>query len=576
MTTPWWEAAPVQLPPEMQQVLDELADPSRWEAIGYRPFPLGPPAARPAPVRPATIDLAEARDEYDVVVVGSGAGGGIAALVLAEAGASVLVVERGTWVDRDAPTMDHLTNHRLPIRGDGTSPPGHPRVVVRGGEEVVVEPADFAYQNNLIGVGGGTRAFGAQAWRFHPDDFRMATTYGVPRGSALADWPIAYEDLAPYYRKVEWRLGVSGGADGDYPLPPFPLSPEDRLLVDAADRLGWSTTRVPLLINTESRHGRPACVRCGRCVGFPCPVDAKNGSDVTALPAAVELGAHLVAGAQVTRIDDDGNVTAVAGDRHRLIRAGRVALGAGAIETARLLQVSGLGNDWVGDCLQGHTYSGAFGRFDDVVLDGLGPGPSVATRRFSHGNDGVVGGGNLANEFVKLPGFFWLLGLPPDAPRTGDSTIAEVVHWYSRTSQVWGPVHEVPTREARVRLSTGTVDAAGVPVARLEGAQHPEDMRTAELLAARAEEWLHEAGAQRTWRLQPTEPTLSGGQHQAGTARMSESPAGGATDVHGRVWGTERVHVVDSSVHVTNGGANPVLTIMALAWRTARHIAERG
>ena len=167
-------------------------------------------------------------------------------------------------------------------------------------------------------------------------------------------------------------------------------------------------------------------------MGFPCPVDAKNGSDVTVLPEAVELGAHLVAGAQVTRIDDDGNVTVVAGDGHRLIRAGRIALGAGAIETARLLQVSGLGNDWVGDCLQGHTYSGAFGRFDDVVLDGLGPGPSVATRQFSHGNDGVVGGGNLANEFVKLPGFFWLLGLPPDAPRTGDAAIEEVVHWYSR------------------------------------------------------------------------------------------------------------------------------------------------
>ena len=190
--------------------------------MGYRPFPLGLPAARPAPVRPATIDLAEAEDEYDVVVVGSGAGGGIAALVLAEAGASVLVVERGAWVDRDAPTMDHLTNHRLPIRGDGTSPPGHPRVVVRSGAEVVVEPADFAYQNNLIGIGGGTRAFGAQAWRFHPDDFRMATVYGVPPGSALADWPITYEDLAPYYREVEWRLGVAGARRWRLPAPAVP------------------------------------------------------------------------------------------------------------------------------------------------------------------------------------------------------------------------------------------------------------------------------------------------------------------------------------------------------------------
>ena len=87
----------------------------------------------------------------------------------------MLVVERGTWVDRDAPTMDHLRNHRLPVRGDGTSPPGHPRASSGATAEVVVEPADFAYQNNPIGIGGGTRVFGAQAWRFHPDDFRMAT-----------------------------------------------------------------------------------------------------------------------------------------------------------------------------------------------------------------------------------------------------------------------------------------------------------------------------------------------------------------------------------------------------------------
>ena len=199
----------------------------------------------------------------------------------------------------------------------------------------------------------------------------------------------------------------------------------------------------------------------------------------------------------------------------------------------------------------------------------------MATRQFSHGNDGVVGGGQLANDFVKLPALLLAARPPPDAPRHGDATIEEVMHWYPRTSQVWGPVHEVPTRQASVRLSEGIVDAAGVPVARLEGAQHPEDMRTAELLAARAEEWLHEAGAQRTWRLQPTEPALSGGQHQAGTARMSETPADGATDRRPGL-GNRPFHVVDSSVHVTNGGANPVLTIMALAWRTAAHIAGRG
>jgi choline dehydrogenase-like flavoprotein len=557
-------------------VLRQLADPSSglWEACGYQPFPLGLRASRAAPVRPDTITLAEARSRYDVVIVGSGAGGGVAARVLAQAGASVLVIERGSWTDRDGPGMDHLRNHRLTLLGDGTSPAGHPRTRAdQDGGEVITGPLDPGYHNNAMTIGGGSRLFGAQAWRFHPDDFAMASLYGVPEGSALADWPISYGDLVPFYRQVEHDLGVSGAPDGDLPMPPWPPGREDRLLLDAADRLGWATTRVPLLINTQPRDGRPACIRCGFCVGFPCPVDAKNGSDVAALPRAVQRGAQLLPGTQVVQVSDDGTVDLVAGGQHRTIHAGRIVLSAGAIETARLLQVSRIGNDWVGDCLQGHTYAGAFGRFDDVILDGLGPGPSVATRQFSHHNDGVVGGGLLANEFVKLPALFYLHALPPDAPREGQAALDEVTRWYRRTGHIWGPVQEVPTRAARVRLSPHTVDAAGVPVARLEGSQHPEDIRTAELLAAASEMWLREAGAHTTWRSQRRTPVLSGGQHQAGTARMAEAPAAGATDPNGRVWGTERIYVADASLHVTNGGANPALTIMALAWRSAAHIA---
>src|SRR6201999_4021151 len=133
-------------------------------------------------------------------------------------------------------------------------------------------------------------------------------------------------------------LGVSGSPDQDFPMPPWPPGREDRLLLDAADRLGWPTTRVPLLINTQPRDGRAACVRCGFCVGFPCPVDAKNGSDVAALPRATRLGAQLLTGAQVVRISDDGHADVIAGDQHRTIAAGRIVLAAGAIETARLLQ----------------------------------------------------------------------------------------------------------------------------------------------------------------------------------------------------------------------------------------------
>jgi len=565
------------------ELIEYLADPSSgsWDEVGYRPFPMGRPDPVPLPVRPTTIEAAEVRPEYDIVIVGSGAGGGVAAHVLAQSGASVLILERGTWLDRDATGMNHLRNHRLSVLGDGTSPTGHVRASIGiDGDEVEVAPHDQRAGNNAITVGGGTRVFGAQAWRFHPDDFRMASVYGVPEGSALADWPITYEDLEPYYDKVEWELGVAGEAttvharQRDYPMAPWPLSTEGERLAVAAKQLGWSTTRVPLLINTEARDGRAACIRCGFCVGFPCPVDAKNGTDVTVLPKATAAGAHLVVGAQVTRVSDAGEVDFVVDGVARTVSAGRIALAGGAVETARLLQLSALGNDWVGDCLQGHTYSGAFGRFDEIVIDGLGPGPSIGSLQFLHGNDGVIGGGLLANEFVKLPALHYLWALPPGVATEGEDARRAVADGYRRTAHIMSPLQEIPTRAARVRLASSVRDSLGIPVARPEGLQHPEDLRGTAFMTEQAHAWLRAAGAAQVWKFRLDQRMLSGGQHQAGTARMSDSPAHGATDTNGKVWGTDRIYVVDGSVHVTNGGVNPVLTIMATASRTAAQLAR--
>jgi len=568
-------------------LLGFYADPESgaWAEVGYRPFPLGAPAHAAAAASPPPVSLHALHDAYDVVVVGSGAGGGVAACVLAEAGASVLVVERGRWLTRDDIVVDHLRNHRFPVHGDSTSPDGHPRAIERadGGEEAI-GPADPRYQHNAITAGGGTRVFGAQAWRFVPDDFRMATIYGVPDGSALADWPIGYDDLAPYYDRVEWELGVAGApghrSEGPrargYPMPPFPRSPEAARLEVGATTLGWTTAPVPLLVNTTARGGRDACVRCGFCVGFACPVDAKNGTVSTVLPRARAAGATIVCETQVVKVGDDGNVILRGRDGERTVYAGRIVLAGGAVETARLLLVSGLGNDWVGCCLQGHTYAGAFGRFDDVVIDGLGPGPAIATRDFSHGNEGIIGGGLLANEFVKLPALFYAWALPRDAPRTGPIGRAAMAEAYLRTGHVMGPVQEIPTRDARVLIAEHIRDHVGMPVARFEGLQREEDRNAASFLAGRAEEWLQAAGARETWQPPISPRSLSGGQHQAGTARMAGSPDAGATDPFGRVWGTERVFVADGSLHVTNGGANPVLTILALAWRTADHLARAG
>jgi choline dehydrogenase-like flavoprotein len=144
---------------------------------------------------------------------------------------------------------------------------------------------------------------------------------------------------------------------------------------------------------------------------------------------------------------------------------------------------------------------------------------------------------------------------------------------YTRVMCVTGPTQEIPSPDARVTADPAVRDRWGIPVARLAGATHPETVRTAAFMAERAREWLRASGALRTWGGPPS-LRLSAGQHQAGTCRMGEDPHASVVDPWCRVHGHDNLYVADGSVHVTNGGFNPALTIMALAFRTAEHIAQ--
>ncbi len=575
-----------------------------WEMIGFRPDPVAGPVPPPVEVDPAICAFDDLDNHYDVVIVGAGAGGGVAAMVLAEAGLHVLLVERGSWLRYSEIAGDHLRNHRLSVYGHNTGPAveGHPRTILdEAGRERVTAAFEGDYHNNAMTVGGGTRVYGAQAWRFHPDDFRMATRYGVPGDSTLCDWPIGYADLEPYYERAEWELGVAGDAEAHpgrgprhrpYPMPALPATKEGQRLQQAAARLHWDVGPVPLLINSVARDGRPGCGRCGQCVGFACPTNSKNGSHNTVLLRALASGrCDLVTETMAERIatTDGRHATAVhvaqmvGGVIHRRqIRAEHVVVAAGAIESARLLlnsasvsepQGVGNGTDQVGRNLQGHVYSGAYGLFEDPIQDGLGPGVSIATCRFAHGNADIIGGGMLANEFIRLPLVHWLRALPPHQKRWGAVGKEAMREGYVRTARIQGPIQEIPQGDSRVQISPTVKDQFGLPVALLSGKAHPESIKAASRLAEHAQEWLVAAGARQVWSTRIGQG-LSGGQHQAGTLRMGTDPKTSVTDPSGRVHGYDNLWISDGSVHVTNGGVNPVLTILAMAFRTAEQITK--
>jgi choline dehydrogenase-like flavoprotein len=231
-----------------------------------------------------------------------------------------------------------------------------------------------------------------------------------------------------------------------------------------------------------------------------------------------------------------------------------------------------LGNryDWVGRNLQAHTYPAAVGLFDYDTYDDLGPGASIAICDYNHGNPGLPGGGMLANEFIRLP-YQFMNQVPPWVPRWGHAHKDFVRDAYKRTIVIMGPVQEMPLFEARAQMDAKVKDYWGIPVARLSGKKHPLTLEIARYIAGKAEVWLKEAGAVQTWHRIPP-PTMSGGQHQAGTCRMGNDPKTSVVNKDCQLHDVDNVYVIDASVHVTNGGFNPALTIMANAYRASDNL----
>jgi choline dehydrogenase-like flavoprotein len=178
----------------------------------------------------------------------------------------------------------------------------------------------------------------------------------------------------------------------------------------------------------------------------------------------------------------------------------------------------------------------------------------------------------LANEFIRLPYQFLSLSAPWIA-RWGQEHKDFVRSAYKRTIAVMGPVQEMPLFDARVQVDPKVGDYWGIPVVRLSGGRHPHTIEVARYIGGKAEAWLKEAGAVSVWRRNPP-PTLSGGQHQAGTCRMGNDPKTSVVNRDCQLHDVDNVYVIDASVHVTNGGFNPVLTILANAYRASDNLLK--
>lgn len=541
------------------------------------------------------------KKHYNVIIVGAGAGGGIVAKELSTAGLTVALMERGDWQLYDKNINDELTSQRAMVLAAVSGPDWkkNPRVYIHpDGRKEIVRGNDGRYSPLAAVVGSGTVTYGAMAWRFMKEDFRLKSTYGEVEGSSLSDWPLSYKELEPYYEKAEWEIGVSGEMGANpfeaprkkaYPMPPFEPGTDGEVLSSAARNLGLHPFPIPMLRNSIPYNNRAGCIRNRTCVGFQCPVDAKNGTHNTVIPIALATGnCDLYTNSVVVEIQSktNGNVKGIRyideHDKEQVLSSDIVIVSASATESARLFLNSktslfphGLANnhDWVGRNLQGHAYTGAFGLFENEIKDFAGPGATIGISDFNHHNPGIVGGGVICNEFNSLP-YQFSQSRPPWEERWGKSHKEFQLKNIKRVASLHGPIQEMPMFESRVTVDASVKDYWGIPVVALSGSRHPLDHEHCKFLSARAEEIIKEAGAVRTWQSVGGLGGPSGHQHQNGTLRMGTDPQTSVVNKFGQVHDIDNLFVADASAFVTGGGFNPVLTIMALAYYKSEYIIK--
>jgi choline dehydrogenase-like flavoprotein len=499
-------------------------------------------------------------DEVDVVIVGCGAGGSTLLQRLSRAGWSAVALDAGPFWDPERDWVsDEAGSHNLYWN--------EPRVI--DGDD----PVPLGSNNSGRGVGGSMIHYAGYTPRFHPSDFHTFSADGVG-----ADWPMAYEELRPYYEDIEEELPVAGedwpwGDPHGYPHSPHPVGGNGELFLRGAYAAGVEAKVGPVAIANGRFGNRPHCIYRGFCLQG-CKVNAKASPLITHLPDAIAHGAEIRSDSMVTRIGFDERTGRATGVHYvhdgteYFQRARMVAVAGYSIETPRLLLNSandrfpdGMCNDFdlVGRYLmvQGAPQTG--GRFEHEVRMWKAPPPEVSTEEFYETDPTKPYKRGFSIQTVSPLPITWAEHVASQGHWGADLRryMTDYVHW-----ACLGALCEfLPRAENRVTLADET-DRLGLPIARFSYSQGENDKQLLGAARKVMENILLGAGASEVI-------TIQRYAHLVGGARMGASEKDGVVDKNGRSFAVPNLYITDGSILPTQGSANPALTIMALAARAA-------
>lgn len=546
----------------------------------------------------------------DFCIVGSGAGAGPIIYELSKAGYKVVVLEKGPWIKRKQFSKDEIVATRRSVYTPNLKDEKHviSKHTKEGWKSESTEESGWDFWNGSA-VGGSSNFMSGYFHRLKPNDFKLKSTYGEIKDANIEDWPISYEELEPYYAKVEGVVGVSGRvvqhkylesrSTADFPYPPLAENLVSSWLDEGASRLGYNLVPVPRAILSKNKNERNACYYSNYCGSYGCFSGAKSSAREALINSALTYDCEIIPNAKVFHLESKGHKVVAAhyydeNGQKQKIEAKHFVVACQAIETSRLLLSSkgdkypnGLANSSgelgknllfsAGGVGSGYFY---FDEYEDEVVQKLKQ-PGVFVNRSIHEFyeiedeqfDGKIKGGIVdflwehANAVPKAIRRKW----DGDELVIGSALKKRMRDYFTGLKRLRFEVFNdwLPTDYCNVSLDPKVKDKWGDAVAHVKVGYHAHDLKVGEYLSQKAADLLKEVGAKDVgWNVSGSPPA----NLQAGGCRFGNDPQKSVLDVNCQAHDVDNLYVTDGSFMPTGGSATYTWTIYANSFRVADYL----